>query len=582
MARFIAFYSYKGGVGRTSALLNAAWLLARTPRRVLIIDADVEAPGLSQHASLGGPTLAPGLVEFAAEYARTGECPPIADHVRQVDGDTRGGELWLMPAGRPDADYPVRLAELDWARLHPTRGVRPFVDGLRESIRAIRPHYVLVDSRTGFSDVGGLTTHLLADQVVLVTNLTRECMDGSARALAAIRRFDPRRERPVLPVANMIPRGLVGPGAQGTIAQRRLSELPERLGVERAAVVEIEYDPDFALIEDLPVDKAPEGPLAVAYATIASRLIASNPRDFDLTAFVRAQAAQLMRRDLPQQNLLVQLEEAAVRLNAAVEDAPERLDELVRFGMVRAQRLGNHRDPREAIEVLRDTWSRVGRASDDELHAVSARTVADLAYETTAIARGRLGRGFDVALDDLASTAEVATGALVAREPDRFKVARYIALVNEGLTSWHNKRSEAAIDAMRRATLLADACLDDPLLYSRLDVIWAFTNLCVFLGEDRQFEASVEAGARAVALARAFVRDDPSQVAILTEALNNLASSEGACGRRAEALLHLDEALALCEVHIPPGPTRDRQVGLLHSTQSEILATASHTDQSPV
>ena len=41
---FVTFYSFKGGVGRTMALINAAAILAGRGRRVLMIDFDLEAP----------------------------------------------------------------------------------------------------------------------------------------------------------------------------------------------------------------------------------------------------------------------------------------------------------------------------------------------------------------------------------------------------------------------------------------------------------------------------------------------------------------------------------------------------------
>ena len=43
--RFTTFYSYKGGVGRSLALANLAYILAWEGRKVLIIDMDMEAPG---------------------------------------------------------------------------------------------------------------------------------------------------------------------------------------------------------------------------------------------------------------------------------------------------------------------------------------------------------------------------------------------------------------------------------------------------------------------------------------------------------------------------------------------------------
>ena len=41
------FYSFKGGVGRSMALLNVAYALAGRGRHVLMLDLDLEAPGLS-------------------------------------------------------------------------------------------------------------------------------------------------------------------------------------------------------------------------------------------------------------------------------------------------------------------------------------------------------------------------------------------------------------------------------------------------------------------------------------------------------------------------------------------------------
>jgi len=43
---YCAFFSYKGGVGRTSALMNVAIYLAKRKKRVLIMDLDLHAPGV--------------------------------------------------------------------------------------------------------------------------------------------------------------------------------------------------------------------------------------------------------------------------------------------------------------------------------------------------------------------------------------------------------------------------------------------------------------------------------------------------------------------------------------------------------
>jgi len=47
----VAFYSYKGGVGRSLLLANAARFLATLGKGVVALDFDFEAPGL--HYKLG-------------------------------------------------------------------------------------------------------------------------------------------------------------------------------------------------------------------------------------------------------------------------------------------------------------------------------------------------------------------------------------------------------------------------------------------------------------------------------------------------------------------------------------------------
>ena len=45
--QIFTFYSFKGGVGRSMAVLNLAFALAAKGRHVLVLDMDLEAPGIS-------------------------------------------------------------------------------------------------------------------------------------------------------------------------------------------------------------------------------------------------------------------------------------------------------------------------------------------------------------------------------------------------------------------------------------------------------------------------------------------------------------------------------------------------------
>ena len=79
--RVITFYSYKGGVGRSMLLANVAWVLAFAGKRVLVVDWDLEAPGLEHYFRpwLGGRDEAdafltrPGVIDQLESYCELAE-----------------------------------------------------------------------------------------------------------------------------------------------------------------------------------------------------------------------------------------------------------------------------------------------------------------------------------------------------------------------------------------------------------------------------------------------------------------------------------------------------------------------------
>ena len=79
--QIITFYSYKGGTGRTMAMQNIAWILASNGHRVLLIDWDLEAPGLHRYLRpfLVDPELAssPGLIEPRSWLRTPARCCPF-------------------------------------------------------------------------------------------------------------------------------------------------------------------------------------------------------------------------------------------------------------------------------------------------------------------------------------------------------------------------------------------------------------------------------------------------------------------------------------------------------------------------
>lgn len=199
----ITFYSYKGGVGRTMTLANVACLLARWGRKVLCIDWYLEAPGLDLYlrnwlrapAETDGP--ASGLLETLIHYRDAGGDLPWSDHLTAVDiGD--GVTFDLLAAGGRSADYERRLHGIDWSALY---AEHDFGNALERARDAWMDAYdfILIDSRTGISDIGGICTVQLPDILVLLGTANRQNLDGLTRVLSQVdasrRHFDLERSR---------------------------------------------------------------------------------------------------------------------------------------------------------------------------------------------------------------------------------------------------------------------------------------------------------------------------------------------------------------------------------------------------
>jgi MinD-like ATPase involved in chromosome partitioning or flagellar assembly len=132
---WITFYSYKGGVGRSLALANTAALLVKKGRKVLLIDFDLEAPGLDSFSEFSAASGQAGVVEYVSEFIRSKKAPDIRRFVQKcILPDVKRGELWIMPAGRKDAAYNHQLAHIDWVELYDSGLGLPFFENWKAAI----------------------------------------------------------------------------------------------------------------------------------------------------------------------------------------------------------------------------------------------------------------------------------------------------------------------------------------------------------------------------------------------------------------------------------------------------------------
>lgn len=186
------FYSFKGGVGRTMALANVAALLAKWGFSVLAVDWDLEAPGLEQFFAKLNPDIRrlrrekPGIVDLM-HAGSNGARLKWQDCLIDIGINGGKGRLSILSAGRNDDKYSAGLHSLNFPELFDKHGLGSYIETLRnEWISEF--DFVLIDSRTGVTDIGGICTVHLADVLVLLFTANDSSSDGALEIVERARK----------------------------------------------------------------------------------------------------------------------------------------------------------------------------------------------------------------------------------------------------------------------------------------------------------------------------------------------------------------------------------------------------------
>lgn len=165
----LAFFSFKGGVGRTTALCSLAIQLARAGKRVCVADLDLEAPGAGAAFPLAGDGPRFGVVDYLIERTvQTSGRADLGDYVGVCDAPEiigpKGAPISVIPSGRLDDDYLEKLARIDYEGLvHDQSADEPSLVSLVKELKSqIKADYILLDSRAGLHDIGGLALNGIA------------------------------------------------------------------------------------------------------------------------------------------------------------------------------------------------------------------------------------------------------------------------------------------------------------------------------------------------------------------------------------------------------------------------------------
>ena len=197
MGEIITFYSYKGGTGRSMALANtvAATAIREPKKRILMIDWDLEAPGLEHYFQKYIPPSVilekEGIFDFVKKANKelpkmpygeenkkkltaffkklTGYLIPVNIHPDATK------DLWLLKAGKATDSYSDDINTFKWDSFY--NKIPSFFTLFAEYLSE-HFDYVFIDARTGHTGIGGISTMLMPEKLVLVFTPNRQGLEG--------------------------------------------------------------------------------------------------------------------------------------------------------------------------------------------------------------------------------------------------------------------------------------------------------------------------------------------------------------------------------------------------------------------
>lgn len=174
----IVFFSIKGGVGRSTALAATSWRLAQAGKRVLVLDLDLESPGLSSALLPSDRQPMYGITDWLVEdLVDNGES--LLGSMVASSNLSHDGEIHVVPAhGANHGEYIAKLGRVWMPKM--------LADGTREAwsarlgrlLRAlevrVQPDVILIDSRSGIDEVASACITDMGANLILLFALEGE------------------------------------------------------------------------------------------------------------------------------------------------------------------------------------------------------------------------------------------------------------------------------------------------------------------------------------------------------------------------------------------------------------------------
>ncbi len=184
----VAFYSFKGGVGRTVALSSVALLLAQSGRKVVVADLDIEAPGVAPFLMCQTPLKDDGVVDYLVEWQLTQTRPSTLDSFVSIQTEpslVNSTPIRVIASGKVNSAFVEKVARLDFDA-YLTSKKNPMSELLEQIADEHTPDFILLDVRSGLHDLGGLSLNVLSHLNVVFSRDSEQAWSGMETVLSIL------------------------------------------------------------------------------------------------------------------------------------------------------------------------------------------------------------------------------------------------------------------------------------------------------------------------------------------------------------------------------------------------------------
>jgi septum site-determining protein MinD len=250
VANIVSIHSFRGGTGKSNTTANVAAILAQGGRRVGVIDADIQSPGIHVLFGLAGANVEASLNDFLFGEREIGEVAlDLTDGVGAA-----GGRIYLIPSSMKPGEITRVLREgYDPHRL--STGLSQLVDELALDV-------LLIDTHPGLHEET-LLSLVLSNTVLIIMRPDEQDYEGTGIAVRVAQELEVPR---ILLVVNKTPDTL----DPATVAER----VRDAYGCEVAAVLPHSDDLMRLASEGVFSVRFPAHPLTDLYRQVVGRIAA--------------------------------------------------------------------------------------------------------------------------------------------------------------------------------------------------------------------------------------------------------------------------------------------------------------------